>query len=569
MTIFKKNLEALKKYDKRLHDILRNFKPDPAYQVEPSANTDMPTLICKRGSKKHAITSTYDPSKQAKKIVGEFLENNKSENIIVLGLGLGYHIIELLSKKKNIFCVFEKDISIIFHAFSNMDLSEILIKKIPIITGDLELLNKNIINNTRAIILSKPDIFSYFPVTQDDIDYKEAEKIILSEIISIFESNAFLKEYPYISEKNIAKNFPLYCNSPGVKSLKNIFKGLPALVVASGPSLNASIELIKLNKNKFIIFSVDTSYKYLLHHDIEPHFVISNDIGKENFERHLKDVTGNAFYIAPPTIHNKSFDAFKNKTFMTDASTIGFQQWISKYLLSKGALNPATNSGCFAAGAAVYVGCNPVILTGVDLISESTKKHADGVFDSPSREENTISITDVLGNKRKTNRLWSLYHNDFENMVKNSPDTCFYQTSFGGALISGAHNKFIKEISENFTDIKKDICSIISEKISQNTYEKEHDKIKTIVKNIISDLQILNKIDDKIVFIENVLELLKKESLKEIIEIFAKNELVHVSSFLNSQTSVKNDISDLESAVEPLIEKIDFIKSLLNTMISK
>jgi hypothetical protein len=65
----------------------------------------------------------------------------------------------------------------------------------------------------------------------------------------------------------------------------NLFKNIPVLYLAAGPSLDENIEWIKENQNKFFIVTIGAAYKKLLLNDIkidmittlDEHMTILND----------------------------------------------------------------------------------------------------------------------------------------------------------------------------------------------------------------------------------------------------------------------------------------------------
>lgn len=82
-----------------------------------------------------------------------------------------------------------------------------------------------------------------------------------------------------------------------------IFSQMPALIIASGPSMKKNIEWVKANKNSFFIIAVSSSLKTLQTHNIKPDMVVHidgfDDPGNScmplfdgiDFENFLKDTT--------------------------------------------------------------------------------------------------------------------------------------------------------------------------------------------------------------------------------------------------------------------------------------
>src|SRR5690606_5350222 len=75
--------------------------------------------------------------------------------------------------------------------------------------------------------------------------------------------------------RNVIENLAFIEQTPGIDRLQNQFRNIPAIVIATGPSLTKSLPLLKELQNKALLLSVDASFKILLENGIVPHFVAS------------------------------------------------------------------------------------------------------------------------------------------------------------------------------------------------------------------------------------------------------------------------------------------------------
>jgi hypothetical protein len=75
----------------------------------------------------------------------------------------------------------------------------------------------------------------------------------------------------------ILENIPTIIRNNGVSSLKDALKDKPALVVASGPSLDGEAESLKKMQGKVFMLACDTALPFLLRHDIIPDVVCGID----------------------------------------------------------------------------------------------------------------------------------------------------------------------------------------------------------------------------------------------------------------------------------------------------
>lgn len=573
MCRLEKNLSLLEAYDSGLAAKIRAHKPDSAYAVEKTREMGCPTLVFNKNDSKKYLHSSKNPIHHAREQVLQFIEDNKAcEHIVVLGFGLGYHILELISCKSDVVLVAEKNINILFHAFNEMDLSPVLNARIPIFCSETGL--RDFLHPlSRKILKSNPVIYSYFPETQNDEWYIEAEKIILEHFVEVYESLSFLNYYSTQLEENIAENFLTYLDASGVVHLKDGFRNKPALVVASGPSLDAeALGLIGGNQNKLLILCVDTSYKLLIKNNITPHFIFTNDSGKENYQRHLKGISGNSYYITIPTTHPKSFENFTDKIFISDTNANAFQKWTAKMAnLTKGTLQASSNSGCFALNAAGYFGCSPVLMVGVDLLGDTTDKHATGVFDSPSPEKNPFTVYDVQGRKRSTSRLWYLFYREFERIIASFPASKFIQTSKEGIALKSAENLPLNEALSKIVSDGDDIRHIIADRHIKDPFDRRKFLADIIsCSEMLLESLIMLKREPGIDFFEHFKRNYHHEPFRELIDILVKNEIIHLSSFLEQHSeSGQFPIEEYKKNIQLLYRKLEFTSGLLVKIIKK
>ncbi|MBT7935542.1 MAG: hypothetical protein HN722_05010, partial [Nitrospina sp.] len=119
-----KNLASLKKLDPTLYARIAPLDGSKKYEVTPSrSGPSSLSHIDSEGGKKQ-IHSNYDPVAEASRYL-ETLNIDESTNFIVLGLGLGYQVMEIIRKtpsQAKIY-IFEKDPELFALAMREVDLS--------------------------------------------------------------------------------------------------------------------------------------------------------------------------------------------------------------------------------------------------------------------------------------------------------------------------------------------------------------------------------------------------------------------------------------------------------------
>jgi len=177
-------------------------------------------------------------------------------------------------------------------------------------------------------------------------------------------------------------------NYPGITGFDKLFKGVPAIVVGAGPSLDKNGHLLKKYRSNFIIVACDAALPVLVKkYDVYPDFVVMVDPTpkqKKNFFIDGKPIDTTKFYtIVPPVVHPSIFRTVdpthlavynlkddKNEIFERAPYHLGRRGALPAAILSSG--------GAFCFAAAMW--CDPIIFIGQDLCWESTEKvYADGV----------------------------------------------------------------------------------------------------------------------------------------------------------------------------------------------
>jgi hypothetical protein len=109
--------------------------------------------------------------------------------------------------------------------------------------------------------------------------------------------------------KNIFANLPRLASAAGVVELFGLFKGLPAIVVSAGPSLNKQLPLLKALQGRAVIICVDTAMRPLLNAGIRPDLVAAIDFTPVNY-KHFQGVdTSGLAIVAASIIYPKCLEA--------------------------------------------------------------------------------------------------------------------------------------------------------------------------------------------------------------------------------------------------------------------
>ncbi|MCG6533592.1 MAG: DUF115 domain-containing protein [Syntrophales bacterium LBB04] len=228
-------------------------------------------------------------------------------------------------------------------------------------------------------------------------------------------------------------------SNPGINQLRNKFQGRPAVTVASGPSLEKNMHLLRDLRDRALIISVDSSFLPLLKRGIRPHIVASLErtAGTGKFYENTADVDG--IYLAfCPLVQPDVYDSFQGKKIIVFRPFSHFN-W---FHLDKGTITigPAVSNMAFSI--AEYLGCNPIIMIGQDLaFAEDGDTHVEGMrFGERDEFYYRSSVIEVEGNNGrpvKTSRTWEIFKAAHEEDISYYKGLCINATE-GGAKIKGA-----------------------------------------------------------------------------------------------------------------------------------
>lgn len=502
MSYFEKNIKAIedtKKYlysrmedvnyydkDNNMNDIIMNDTRDAITSLGVTYN-----------SKSYRLNSLYHPVREAQVWAEQFKLNNIGIITVIFGLGNGIFVRELLKRLDgNILLIYEPSTDVFFHVLENYDISDILGSNNVSLTvegiNDIEI--RNLLTGHVNWLNLKSQIICIHP--HYDIIFKESIKVF-DKIILDNNNRAIVNNNTdvAISSKiidNTIKNLSILSRCNIITDLIGKFENdVPAIIVASGPSLDKNIEDLKLAKGKAVIFAVDSAVKYLLAHDIEPDFIVTLDPSKS--VRHLNNEKCNELPIFS-RIDSRPEIIMNNKKVIL----YNLEGYVKKLYVKLGKKMATLNSGGSVATGAFSIcetlGFKRIILVGQDLAYSGENTHAGGKITDVSGAGRFIEIVeDIYGNPIKTRYDWYIYIRWFEDAVDLFEGEEVIDATEGGAKIKGTTIMTLNEAIDKYclkqVDCKEIISALIPT-INQAEIEKLHEFI-------LKDLADLNDMKEK------------------------------------------------------------------------
>ncbi|MDD3146102.1 MAG: DUF115 domain-containing protein [Candidatus Riflebacteria bacterium] len=461
--IYARNMKVLRRRMPVLVKALEMSRASDCEYIVETAKDGSMTLAIKNEDRVYQIHSKYNPQREAvQQVQGSKFVNPKL--LVILGLGLGYHVRACLEELKgqNLFIVLiEKDVEAFRVALESVDLTDLLESdKIRWVIGVPEEEGYAVLNE---MIRSAGIAMQLFLKTLQIFDHPVIGKVhggYYMHMLKCFREAAHAIIFNYgncpedsmIGVENIMKNLATIIKNPGVKDLYGAFKGVPGIIVSTGPSLDKNIAELKRAAGNCVMVAADSALRVLLKHDIVPHAAVSLERIMHvatMFKELPDDYKKKIWLAATPVIRKESYDAWPGPTFMVYRAFAHFD-WIN---IPKGTLQVGPSCSNMAFKILEVMGCDPIILVGQDCAFKSAEKtHAD---DAPSVTNLKLKEKDLIkvkGNYEEfvyTNQIYDLFRKGFVTDLAQYRGTCINSTE-GGAYIEGAQLMPLKESIDKY-----------------------------------------------------------------------------------------------------------------------
>ncbi|MFD0961893.1 motility associated factor glycosyltransferase family protein [Paenibacillus chungangensis] len=506
----------------QIEDTMRNQEN---YQVIYTRNS-MPNLYISTNND-HPIYyySKFDPMYEAKKWVESLsVKGDEKSHVFVYGFGFGYHV-QCYSQtySGHSLYIYEPDIQIFLAALEVISFEDLFhqLNIAEFVVGDQKEPRDRMFYRYLRYKVDEPE-FIAIPV-YNKINTTNKEQFIqdASNAILNYKSSLLMNETAGIQwVKNSMYNMARVLSTPSILGLKGEFKGVPAVIVGAGPSLEAEIDWIKKLKKHALIIAAGSTIQSLLHYGLKPHLIVSIDGGEENNVMFNGVEINNIPLLYAPMINYQVIDHQKNNMihmFLNNDLT-------STYFLKLNDNDPVFQSNLSVTGiaiqAAIYMGCRDIVLAGQDLSYPTDQMYASGAKQFSKEKMNEVirnadlEIENVKGTMNRTNQMMKLTLSDIEDLLHKHPNYPFINCSSKGAKIKGAPFKPIQEVFASLIETQVNDDALLSRMAHLTDYSKAQ---KTIVAQQIENLvPEIDDIEKRLTHIDHLInEALKSKKMKE------------------------------------------------------
>ncbi len=179
--------------------------------------------------------------------------------------------------------------------------------------------------------------------------------------------------------QNSLRNIPAIVDGRDVRSLTNAYRGVPAVIAAAGPSLDAAIADLRELRHRALVIAVDTALRPLLAGGIAPDLVVGLDPGSANARHFLAlPECRDTCLVAEGSLDPTAVAPFRDRTFWFRVSPHQPWPWLNGLGIDAGHLAVWGSVLTGAFEIACLAGCDPVALVGADLSYTSGRPYARG-----------------------------------------------------------------------------------------------------------------------------------------------------------------------------------------------
>lgn len=409
---------------------------------------------------------------------------NLNAKIFLFGFGNGMYVRKLLASADDTInvIVYEPSLLILRTAMEYVDLSNFLgDSRLTLLVkgcfeGELEDCLYDMLDYRDIDGLIYYNYLNYNRVFKDEFNFYMDK--LQHTVHAIASTQSVMTRYGARYNMNTIRNLNTFLSS---KSLENLYdrmpKGLTAIVVAAGPSLDKNVEQLKKAKGRCLIIAVDSALRVLLRHGIRPDLCMSID-GKK-MARHFSEPDAKKVPLVSQLLANfEIVSAHEGPVFFVS----DLNHHIQHFLIEKDIFLPVLATGGSVANDAFSLanalGIRTIILVGQDLAYTDSRTHSEesvrGAFHTDiSSLKNNIWMEGIDGNQILSSTEFDLYKRWFENQIATQPEMRVIDATEGGAKIEGSIMETLEDAIRTECTASVDFEALIAETDELMSEEKK------------------------------------------------------------------------------------------------
>lgn len=275
------------------------------------------------------------------------------------------------------------------------------------------------------------------------LEKSDLDALILKIVLGLWTNFKTTQEFGRRWVEQGIGNVPLVVRHYSLSALDGRFQGMPAILVAPGPSLDKNIHLLHEAQGKAVLLAPLQTLRRLHLAGIRPDFVLvldPLDLTSEPYD-FFKDVPDEALpdLIVGLGCHPNVIRKFRRAYFFSAGGPV--DHWMED-ILGEPLISLAAGSVALSAFMlARHWHCNPIALVGQDLALDGDRQYAEdaNLFNVQARK--LLPLRGYHGGTVQSPSDYFLFHHHFEllaqDVAQRDPDLLLFNCTEGGAYIEG------------------------------------------------------------------------------------------------------------------------------------
>ncbi len=401
------------------------------------------------------LHSVYDPRREARRLIEAELPAG-CEVVVCYGLGLGYHVEELLTMRPEAeVIVVEPDTQLLEACAKLRDLRPVLsdtrVRLLAAVAPEAVAMAVDEQAARNLVVLRLRSVY------EKDREYYEAVDTAVERLRSRAEINRnTLKRFGKLWVRNLTRNLEKTAEAIPLRLLEGLAAEMPVLLCAAGPSLDQVLPRLPQLAERCVVVAVDTSIAALMAAGVQPDIAVVVDPQYWN-TRHLdaaRDFTG--ILVSESSTHPRVFRLLDSATRVFCGSLFPLGKALEEALGPMGELGAGGSVSTAAWDLARRMGASQVISAGLDLGFPGRATHCKNSF-FEERARLLCSRLDTLeshsfryihdaapyltnstdGGSVLTDKRMEIYRRWFENQLQQQPEPPAYTLSGAGVALEG------------------------------------------------------------------------------------------------------------------------------------
>ena len=491
-----------------LHDMEEKYKDRQNEVNVIGADTEQGRIVAvEKNGRFYPLNSLYNPQNASKQWAKQFYRPEINENsvIIVFGIADGRSVLELSRKRKECtIIIYEPCQEIFWKAMECDEVAELAENDNICIT--VKGVNEEyffhalqtVLNYSNYQLVVQSVLPNYLQLFKTE--YKEMLEIYKSVIeLIVLTRNTMILRGIEIQHNTYALTKDMIEQRSDVQLMDIIDKkkmnGLPAILVAAGPSLDKNVTQLKDIKNKAFIMVVDTALNTVLENGIVPDMTMSIDSRKPLVlfkNDKFKDIP-----IALSMNSNKDVVKLNASKHFYEIDEEGYLKKLLEANEKESVQLPTGGSVATSALALLHeMGFKTIILVGQDLaypggVEHTAAAYGKGNDNVDTKKKDYIEVEDNYGNTVLTEANMNIYRKWIENYIGAYSDLKVINATEGGAKIAGTEFISLHEAIERYCTDEYEVSGLLD--IPPYLDESERSGIVQAIKNIPEQIEVLEE----------------------------------------------------------------------------